>query len=76
MFRKVADNKRRASEISRQRFVQGVLASGVIAGFDLWRWPVLAQRIAAGPQQLSGTSFNLVIQETPVTLTPRMRRHY
>ena len=72
MFRQVADNKRRASEISRRRFVQGVLVGGVIAGFDLWRWPVLAQRIAAGPQQLSGTSFNLVIQKTPVNFTGRM----
>ena len=71
MFRHVAENKRQAGGVTRRRFVQGVLAGAVIAGFDLWRWPVFAQKIAAGPRQLSGTDFNLVIQETPVNFTGR-----
>lgn len=69
MFRRVAENKRPASGFTRRRFVQGVLAGAVIAGFDLWRWPVFAQGIAVGPQQFSGTDLNLVIQETPVNFT-------
>ena len=28
--------------ISRRRFVRGLMAGGVVAGFELWRWPALA----------------------------------
>ena len=57
--------------ITRRHFVQGVLAGGVIAGLDLWRWPALAQKTEAGPPLLSGNSFNLVVERTPVNYTGR-----
>ena len=28
--------------LSRRRFVQGLVAGGVFAGLDLWRWPRVA----------------------------------
>jgi CopA family copper-resistance protein len=48
-----------------------VLAGGVIAGLDLWRWPALAQKTADGTRLLSGNRFNLVVEETPVNFTGR-----
>ena len=57
--------------ITRRRFVQGVLVGGVIASLDLWRLPALAQKAAGGPPLLSGKSFNLVVEQTPVNFTGR-----
>src|SRR5260370_30839943 len=58
-------------KISRRRFVQGLVAGGVIAGFDLWRWPALAMRGVAEPAVLTGNHFELVVDETPVNFTGR-----
>src|SRR6266436_9001144 len=58
-------------KISRRRFVQGLVAGGVIAGFDLWRWPALAMRGVAEPAVLTGSHFDLVVDETPVNFTAR-----
>src|SRR6266851_6826265 len=58
-----------ARGITRRRFVQGIVAGGVIAGLDLWRWPALAAKNAAGPPILSGNSFNLVVEQVPVNYT-------
>jgi CopA family copper-resistance protein len=55
--------------LSRRRFVQGVLAGGAIAAFDLWRWPALAAQSTAQPNALSGSHFDLVIQDAPVNFT-------
>src|SRR6266404_8432086 len=57
--------------ITRRRFVQGLVASGVIAGLDLWRWPALAAKSAAGPPILSGNSFNLIVERVLVNYTGR-----
>ena len=57
--------------LSRRRFVQGVLASGVIAGFDLWRWPAVAGQRAAEANVLKGSHFDLVIENAPVNFTGR-----
>ena len=56
--------------ISRRRFVQGIAAGGLLAAFDLYRWPSFA-RAADQPAmpQLTGTNFDLVIQETPVNFS-------
>ncbi len=78
-FESIRDGRRaprgschRASRgITRRRFVQGVLAGGVIAGLELWKWPALAEKIASGPPLLSGNSFNLVVEESPVNFTGR-----
>src|SRR5260370_24094849 len=57
--------------LSRRRFVQGLVAGGVSAGFDLWRWPALAMRSLGEPAVLTGSHFDLVIDETPVNFTGR-----
>ncbi len=62
---------RAAHGITRRRFVQGVLAGGVFAGLDLWRWPALVQKTAGGPPLLSGNSFKLVVEQVPVNYTGR-----
>jgi CopA family copper-resistance protein len=58
-------------KITRRRFVQGLVAGGVIAGFDLWRWAALARSTAAEPAVLTGSHFDLVVDETPVNFTGR-----
>jgi CopA family copper-resistance protein len=58
-----------ARGISRRRFVQGLAATGVIAGFELWRWPALAMKSIAEPTVLTGKHFDLVIDETRVNFT-------
>ena len=57
--------------ISRRRFVQGLVAGGVIAGFDLWRWPAFASSSLSEPAVLTGSHFDLVVAETPVNFTGR-----
>src|SRR5690348_5368239 len=57
--------------LSRRRFVQGLVAGGVIAGFDLWRWPAFATSRVGEPPPLTGSHFDLVIAETPVNFTGR-----
>ena len=57
--------------ITRRRFVQGVFTGAVIAGLDLWRLPALAEKTAGGPPLLSGNSFDLVVEQTPVNFTGR-----
>jgi len=57
--------------IGRRRFVQGVVAGGVIAGFDLWRWPALATSRMVEPAVLRGNDFDLVVDEMPVNFTGR-----
>src|SRR5260370_41965099 len=64
-------SKSSSLKISRRRFVQGLVAGGVIAGFDLWRWPGLAMRGVAEPAVLTGNHFDLVVDETPVNFTGR-----
>jgi len=56
--------------MSRRRFVQGLVAGGVLAGLDLWRRPGVARGAAARAQQvLTGNEFALVIEQTPVNFT-------
>jgi len=56
---------------SRRRFVQGLAAGGAVAGLGLWPPP---GRAATGyPNVLSGTEFDLVIGETPMDFTGRVR---
>src|SRR5712691_6334096 len=55
---------------SRRRFMQGLVAGGVLAGLDLWRWPAVARGAAARAQDvLTGTQFTLVIDRVPVNFT-------
>jgi len=57
--------------ISRRRFVHGLVAGGVIAIFDLWRWPSFASSGLSEPAVLTGSHFDLVIGESPVNFTGR-----
>jgi CopA family copper-resistance protein len=61
--------KRALRTLSRRRFLQGLVASGVLAGLDLWRWPARVYG-AANPQEvLTGNQFALVIEQLPVNFT-------
>ena len=58
---------------SRRRFVQGMLASGVVAAFDLWKWPASAaeSRSKLTPATLPASYFNLAVEQVPVNYTGR-----
>ncbi len=58
-----------SSGVSRRRFVQGLAVGGVAATFG---WPRSGVAATATPV-LTGTDFNLVIDELPVNFTGRMR---
>jgi CopA family copper-resistance protein len=57
--------------ISRRQFVQGLMAGGVIAGLDLWRWPALALNTRNEQAVLTGNHFDLVIEEVAANFTGR-----
>src|SRR5712691_9368851 len=61
--------KRPAWTISRRRFVQGLVAGGVIAGLDLWRWPAVVRGAANEQEVLTGNQFALFIEPIPVNFT-------
>lgn len=54
---------------ARRRFVQGLAASGAIAGLGLWSKPSWALKSPGNSNVLSGTDFDLVIGETPMNFT-------
>ncbi len=59
---------------SRRTFVKGMAAGGVVTGLGLWQSPLWAQTATRqATRELSGTSFDLHIGETPVSLTGRTR---
>ncbi len=66
------------SELPRRRFVQGLVAGGVLLGLSPWARPARAEgRVSTAtgtPPVLSGTEFDLTIAETPVNFTgsPRL----
>jgi len=55
---------------SRRQFVKGIFAAGAVAGFGMLGWPRGADESIAAPT-LSGSHFDLTIEETPVNLTGR-----
>ena len=58
---------------SRRRFVQGLAAGGAIAGLGLWPKLSWALKGVGNSNVLAGTEFDLVIGETPVNFTGRIR---
>ncbi|WP_149193466.1 copper resistance system multicopper oxidase [Luteimonas suaedae] len=58
---------------SRRRFVQGLAAGGAIAGLGLWPRPGWALKSPGHDTVLAGTEFDLVIGETPMNITGRVR---
>jgi CopA family copper-resistance protein len=71
MFGPVVDDRRAASGITRRRFVQGLVAAGVVGGFDLSLRPLLAGTTPSSGPVLSGNHFDLTVEETPVNFTGR-----
>src|SRR3970282_312621 len=61
------------SKPSRRRFVQGLAATGAVAGLGLWPKPVWARKSPGNPVVLSGTEFALPSGETPINVTGRTR---
>lgn len=67
--RRTIDRPADAPLPSRRTFVTGLAASGVVTGLGLWQpaWAQSAGRRAQGT--LAGTEFDLVIGETPMSIT-------
>jgi CopA family copper-resistance protein len=63
------ERRRRVRGLSRRRFVEGIIAGGVIAGLELWRWPAPVLGNAAVASQIAGNKFDLVIEEMSVNFT-------
>jgi CopA family copper-resistance protein len=61
------------AQASRRRFLQGLAAGGTLAGFGAWPRPSWALTSAGEATVLAGTDFDLVIGETPVDFTGRVR---
>ncbi|BBP02751.1 copper oxidase [Sulfuriferula plumbiphila] len=62
------------ANLSRRRFVEGLVAGGALAGTGLWTTSAWAATSPGQPAVLSGTDFALDLIEAPVnfTGTPRM----
>ena len=58
---------------SRRQFLQGLVAGGVITGLGAWPRPSWALKSAGEATVLAGTDFDLVVGETPVDFTGRVR---
>jgi CopA family copper-resistance protein len=61
-----------AGGITRRQFVQGLIAGGIIAGLDSWYCPAFALKTRNQPVVLSGTHFDLVIEEVALNFTGRL----
>ena len=59
--------------ITRRRFVQGLVAAGVVAGLDLRAWPALAHDSLRRQEVLHGNHFALALEEVAVNYTGRPR---
>jgi len=63
--------------LTRRTFVRGLAAGGAAASLGLWRTPSLgAQGVPQPAGELSGTSFDLSVGETPVNFTGEPRTGY
>src|SRR5215471_20133182 len=71
MYARKVPGKKSASDITRRQFVQGLMASGLIGGLDLWRWPGAALKTRNPQAVLTGNHFDLVIEEVAVNVTGR-----
>src|SRR5581483_5571220 len=69
MYEQSNAEQRPARPISRRRFVQGLVAGGVLAGLDLWRRPAPARGAARAQEVLTGSEFALTIEHIPVNFT-------
>ncbi|HKZ73474.1 MAG TPA: copper resistance system multicopper oxidase [Steroidobacteraceae bacterium] len=58
---------------SRRRFLHGLAAGGAVTTLGTWPKPIWALKAAGQRNVLSGTEFDLVIGETPMSFTGRTR---
>ena len=74
MYASKKSEKRQGVLLSRRRFVQGIFASGAIASFNFWRWPVsaLASVSVADTPILSGNYFKLTVEQVLVNYKGRL----
>ncbi|MCT8166740.1 MULTISPECIES: copper resistance system multicopper oxidase [unclassified Pseudomonas] len=63
----------RYSTTTRRRFVKGLAATGLLTGLGLWRTPVWALTSPGQPTVLSGSDFDLFIDQLPVNITGAAR---
>ncbi|WP_460475327.1 copper resistance system multicopper oxidase [Bordetella tumulicola] len=61
------------TKTSRRTFVRTLAVTGVMGGLGLWRTPVWAVNDTRLPQVLTGTEFDLSIEETPINVTGNAR---
>ncbi|WLD65952.1 MULTISPECIES: copper resistance system multicopper oxidase [Pseudomonas] len=61
------------STTSRRTFVKGLAAGGLLGGLGLWRPPVWALSNPGHPTVLTGSEFDLFIDQTPVNLSGQQR---
>ncbi|AOE69534.1 copper oxidase [Pseudomonas fluorescens] len=61
------------STTSRRTFVKGLAAGGLLGGLGLWRPPVWALSNPDHPTVLTGSEFDLFIDQTPVNLSGQQR---
>jgi len=61
------------ANLSRRRFVEGLIAGGALAGTGLWTTPAWATTSPGQPAVLSGTEFALDLVESPVNFTGTSR---
>ena len=61
------------STTTRRRFVKGLAATGLLTGLGLWRTPVWALTSPGQPTVLSGSDFDLFIDQLPVNITGAAR---
>ncbi len=59
--------------IHRRTFVRGLVAGGAATGLGLWQSSVWGQTVRQPSRELSGTTFDLRIGETPVNVTGASR---
>ena len=57
----------------RRTFVKGLVAGGAAAGLSLWQSSVWGQTVRQPARELSGTTFDLRVGETPVSVTGASR---
>jgi len=59
---------------NRRRFVQGLALAGGVAATGFRPIPASARGLSAAPGELSGDTFNLIVEERAVNITGRTRR--
>jgi CopA family copper-resistance protein len=68
---RAAETRKPTGGITRRQFIQGLIAGGIITGLDAWRWPAFALAPRNDQAVLSGSRFDLIIEEVAINITGR-----